>query len=124
VALLGHHMEWIYLFDWLGIKEAGYLEPKPGVPPSTSHLNALLTQLKFKPAKAVIRSPYDPSQASEFITERLGIPNVVLPSAVGGTPAAKDLFSQFDDIIDRLLQAIQGKSVALGAQRLSLEPMS
>lgn len=114
VPVLAHHMTWIYLFDWLGIQQAGYLEPKPGVPPSAAHLNALLTQLKFKPAKMVIRSPWDAPQASEFMTEHVGIPNVILPDSVGGTEAAKDLFGQFDDTIDRLLKAAQVKSVAAG----------
>lgn len=112
VPVLAHHMTWIYLFDWLGLHAAGYLEPKPGVPPSTAHLNALLTQLKFQPAKMVIRSPWDSAQASDFIAERVGIPEVVLADNVGGTEGAKDLFGQFDDTIDRLLKAAQGKSVA------------
>ncbi len=105
VAVLAHHKTWTYLIDWLGLQEAGYLEPKPGVPPSASHLNGLLTQLKFKPAKMVIRSPWDSAQASEYISERVGIPAVVLPDNVGGTEGAKDLFGQFDDTIDRLLKA-------------------
>jgi zinc/manganese transport system substrate-binding protein len=117
VPVVAHHMAWTYLYAWLGIEEAGYLEPKPGVPPSTAHLNALLTQLKSKPAKMVIRSPYDPAQASEFIGERMGIPNVLLPFSVGGSPRAKDLFGLFDDTIDRLLQGMQGKSIAMNLRR-------
>jgi zinc/manganese transport system substrate-binding protein len=112
IPVVAHHMAWIYLFDWLGMQEAGYLEPKPGVPPSSAHLNALLTQLKFKPAKMVIRSAYDPTQASEFISERVGIPMVLLPFSVGGSVRAKDLFGLFDDTIDRLLQGAQGKAIA------------
>jgi len=41
---------------WLGLREAGALEPKPGIPPSTAHLAELLEQLKQSPAKAVVRS--------------------------------------------------------------------
>ncbi len=116
IPVLAHHMNWPYLNDWLGIQAAGFLEPKPGVPPSAAHLNALLVQLKARPAKMVLRTPYDSPQASEFISQRLGIPQVLLPGTVGGDARAKDLFGLFDDTIDRLLRAAQGKSVAqLGA---------
>lgn len=113
VPVVFHHKAWIYLTEWLGLQEAGFLEPKPGVPPSTAHLNALLTQLRFKPAKMVIRSPYDTPQASDFLSERMGIPEILLPNTVGGTPGAKDLFGLFDDTIARLLDGLHGKSVVL-----------
>jgi zinc/manganese transport system substrate-binding protein len=105
VPVLTHHKGWIYLINWLGLEEIGVLEPKPGVPPSTAHLNSLLAQLKLKPAKLVIRAPYDAPQASEFISARLGIPSVVLPYTVGGSERARDLFGLFDETIDLLLRA-------------------
>jgi zinc/manganese transport system substrate-binding protein len=114
VPVVAHHKAWTYLFSWLGMPEAGYLEPKPGVPPSSAHLNALLAHLKVNPARMVIRSPYDAPQASEFVADRLGIPMVLLPFSVGGTPEAKNLFDLFDDTIDRLLQGAQGKTIAAG----------
>jgi zinc/manganese transport system substrate-binding protein len=114
-----HHKAWSYLVAWLGLQEAGYLEPKPGVPPSTAHLNALLTMLRTRPAKLVIRSAYDAPQASDYLSEKLGIPQIVLPYSVGGTPGAKDLFGLFDDTLDRLLKGAQGQSVGMtdGAPR-------
>lgn len=102
-----HHKSWIYLEDWLGLREIATLEPKPGIPPSTSHLASLLQKLKATPAKMVIYSAYQNPRSANWLASKTGIPAVKIPSTVGGTPAAKDLFSLFDDIVNRLLQAKQ-----------------
>ena len=40
------HKGFVYLYDWLGLKEVAVLEPKPGVEPSASHLQRVLATLK------------------------------------------------------------------------------
>lgn len=105
VAVVVHHNAWVYLEHWLGLEVVGTLEPKPGIPPSSSDLSRLLSQLEQRPARMVIRSAYQPPRASEWLSQRAGIPAVLLPSTVGGTEEAQDLFGLFDDIIRRLLEA-------------------
>ena len=105
VAVVVHHNAWVYLEHWLGLEVVGTLEPKPGIPPSSSDLSRLLSQLEQRPARMVIRSAYQPARASEWLSQRTGMPAVLLPSTVGGTKAAQDLFGLFDDIIGRLLEA-------------------
>jgi zinc/manganese transport system substrate-binding protein len=53
----------------------------------------------------VLRTPYQPPRASEWIAERTGMRAVELPFTVGGSARAKDLFSLFDDILARLKEA-------------------
>lgn len=101
-----HHNAWVYLQYWLELKVVGTLEPKPGIPPSSTHLNQLLTQLEQHPAQVIIRSAYQNPRASEWLSQRAGIPAVMLPSTVGGSEAAHNLFGLFDDIINRLLEAV------------------
>lgn len=98
-----HHKNFSYLNDWLGLREAGQLEPKPGLPPTTSHLSGLLERLAKDPAKAVLRAAYNDPQASEWLSARAKIPAVMLPFTVGGSDRAKDLFSLYDDTLARLL---------------------
>jgi zinc/manganese transport system substrate-binding protein len=98
-----YHKDLSYLVAWLGMREAGALEPKPGIPPSTAHLAELLERLKQSPAKAVVRSAYNDPRPAEWLAERAKIPAVVLPYTVGGTDRAKDLFGLYDDTIARLL---------------------
>ena len=101
-----HHNSWVYLQHWLGLEVVGTLEPKPGIPPSSTHLSRLLDQLEQRPPRVVIRSAYQSPRASEWLAQRVGIPAVVLPSTVGGSEDAQDLFGLFDDIIGRLLGAM------------------
>jgi zinc/manganese transport system substrate-binding protein len=103
VPVVVYHKDLSYLVAWLGMREAGALEPKPGLPPSTAHLTELLEKLKATPAKAVVRSTYNDPRPAEWLAERAKLPAVVLPYTVGGTERAKDLFGLFDDTVARLL---------------------
>ena len=107
VPVVVHHEAWVYLFDWLGIKQVATLEPKPGVPPSAGHLSEVLAQLRDQPAKMVIRAAYQDERPAEWLAEHAHIPVVVLPFTVGGTDGAKDLFGLYDDTIARLLKGAQ-----------------
>lgn len=101
------HHAWIYMENWLGLHEVIPLEPKPGVPPSSGYLAEVLQKLQQQPAKFVIRAAYEDDRPSEFISEKAGIPAVVLPFTVGGTDGAKDLFSLYDDTVQRLLGGLK-----------------
>jgi zinc/manganese transport system substrate-binding protein len=100
MPIVVHHKSWAYLNQWLGLKEIGTLEPKPGVPPSSSHLAELLETLKATPAKAVIRAPYQDPRASEWLIKQVpGLVMIEMPFTVGGNAQATDLFGLFDSSI-------------------------
>ena len=101
------HRSWVYLENWLGLQRVVALEPKPGVPPSTGYLAQVLEVLKTHPVKMIIRAAYEDPRPSEFVGGRAGVPAVMLPYTVGGTPEAKDLFSLYDDTINRMLKALK-----------------
>ena len=103
MSVVVYHRDLVYLLNWLGMREAGALEPKPGLPPSTAHLTELVARLAKEPARAVMRSAYNDPRAAEWLSERTRIPTVLLPFTVGGTDKAKDLFGLFDDTLARLL---------------------
>lgn len=103
--LVVHHDSWIYLTQWLGMKQVGALEPKPGVPPTSAHLAALVATAKSSNTLAIVRAAYQDPKASEWLSQRTGVPAVALPFSVGGDAAAKDLFGLFDSTIDKLLGA-------------------
>lgn len=103
--VITHHKSWVYLERWLGLVEVANLEAVPGVPPSVAHLGQLVAQFNDGGADIIIRSPYQDARASAWLSKRTGIPAIVVPLTVGGTDAATDLFTLFDDIVNRLLGA-------------------
>ncbi len=105
IGIVEHHKAWTYLCHWLGMREIATLEPKPGIEPTVGHLQEVLETLRHNPADVIVPAPYHNPRAANWLAERLKIPVVVLPTTVGGTEQAKDLFSLFDDTIQRLLAA-------------------
>src|SRR5438876_1251011 len=107
VPVVVYHKDMSYFINWSGMREAGALEPKPGIPPTPSHLAELVERMQRNPAKAIVYSPYNNPKAAEFLSQRAKIPDVMLPYTVGGTEKAKDLFGLFDDTIDRLRATVK-----------------
>ena len=101
-----HHKSWVYLLRWLGIEEVEHLEAIPGLPPTATHLAKLTTEFSSGGADVIIRSPYQHAKPSEWLSERAGIPAIILPLTVGGTEGATDLFALFDDILERLIEVM------------------
>jgi zinc/manganese transport system substrate-binding protein len=108
-AVVSQHKAFVYLYDWLGMKEVAVLEPKPGVEPSAAHLQSVLATLKGAPAKMVLYAAYQDSRPSDWIAKNAGIAVVKVPFTVGGSDAAKDLFGLFDDTVARLLAGAGAK---------------
>jgi len=99
-----HHNSWVYLEDWLGLEELATLEPVAGIPPTAKHLANLLTRFPDSDAADfIIRAPFQSEKPSDWLSERTGIPALLLPLTVGGSEQATDLFKFFDDILNRLL---------------------
>jgi zinc/manganese transport system substrate-binding protein len=104
-----HHKSWVYLENWLGLELLGTLEPLPGIPPTASHLSKLLARLgdDGRGADFIIRTPYQSSKPSDWLSQRTSIPELMLPFTVGGDKEAGDLYSLFSDTIERLLEVSQ-----------------
>ncbi len=107
VPVIVQHKAFPYLNDWLGMQEIAALEPKPGIEPSVAYLGQVLNTLQQHPARMVIRAAYQNGRSSEWIAQRAHIPAVMLPFTVGGAPEATNLFTLFDDTIQRLLAGLQ-----------------
>lgn len=107
VPVVVFHKNFSYLLRWLGMREVASLEPKPGIPPAPAHLAALVEQMKHAPATVILYSPYNDPKAAQFLSERTGIPAVMMPFTVGGDEQAKDLFGLFDVSMARLLRVVK-----------------
>jgi len=106
-SIVVFHESWPYLEGWLGLTQVATLDPKPGIPPTSGHLSALLEQLKRHPASLIIASAYQDPKPTQWLSSRTGIPAVRMPFTVGGTDQADNLEGLYDDSISRLLAALQ-----------------
>lgn len=102
MRVIAQHKSFSYLFRWLGLVEAGTLEPKPGIEPGSAHLAQLLAQAKAQQVRLIVRTPFDSPRPGEWLAERAGIPLATLPFTVGGSERAQDLFGLFDDTLAKL----------------------
>lgn len=107
VPVFVHHQSFVYLTRWLGMNEVAALEPKPGIEPTSSHLNALLARQQAAPARLILRTAYQQDGPSQWLAGKTGLPAVLLPYTVGGTPEAGDLVGLFDDTLNRLLKGLR-----------------
>lgn len=105
--IIVHHNSWVYMNDWLGLKQVGTLEPKPGIPPTAEHLGDLLKQMQARPADAIVFAAYQSSRSAHWLSEKTGIKTVKLPFTVGGIEGVDNLFDLYDVTLRLLEEAMQ-----------------
>jgi zinc/manganese transport system substrate-binding protein len=103
MKLIAYHDGWIYMSTWLGIDIVGFMEPKPGIPPSPSHLSELISLAKGQKVQGIISTPYEDPEAGDWLSQRTGAATAVIPDTVGAEQD-KDLYALFDNIIGTLLK--------------------
>ncbi|CAM3436415.1 zinc ABC transporter substrate-binding protein [Parendozoicomonas haliclonae] len=108
--LIAYHSNFDYLLNWLGINTVGDLEPKPGVPPSSRHLASLLQKSQSLQVDGVIYASYQNAQGADWLSKKLGVPNVELPMSVGGNEDSHDLTGLYGSLIQTLLKTVTGSS--------------
>ena len=96
MKVVTYHRSWPYFTRAFGIEVVGYLEPKPGVKPSPTHVAEVIAQIRAQKVSALAYEPYFEKRTPEMIARETGIPLVVLPPSVGGVPEVQDYFGLFD----------------------------
>jgi ABC-type Zn uptake system ZnuABC Zn-binding protein ZnuA len=98
-----YHDAWPYFVQRFNLQVLGCIEPKPGIPPTASHIASLIEQIKAEKQPVVIAdAAFYPDKAAKTIAARTGATFTVIPSSVGGAKGASDYISLFDCIVDSL----------------------
>jgi zinc/manganese transport system substrate-binding protein len=97
-----YHRSWIYLLDWMGFVSVGALEPKPGIPPSPSHVTQLLMQVKDQNVRFVFRESYHSDSLSQVFANKAGARLVEVPTMVGAEPDIKNIWDKWDHTVQLL----------------------
>lgn len=103
-AIIQYHRLFNYFAGRTGLKIVGELEPKPGIPPTSRHLEELIEANAARAVYMVVTDPYHERKSPEGLAKKLSVPWVVLPQDVAAVPAAKDIFSLYDTLLGSVLK--------------------
>ena len=105
LKVVPYHKSWSYVSDWLGLREIGYVEIKPGIPPDPKHLAELILRMKAESVRVLlIESFYNRGIAGQ-VADSAGAKLLVLPSDVGATPKIQSYLDLVDAVLDALAVA-------------------
>ena len=102
LKVVPYHKSWTYVSDWLGLREIGYVELKPGIQPDPKHLAELILRMKAESVRVLlIESFYNRGIAGQ-VADSAGAKMLVLPSDVGATAKIRS----YPDLVDAVLDAL------------------
>jgi ABC-type Zn uptake system ZnuABC Zn-binding protein ZnuA len=107
---VGDHNMWPYFARRFGISVVGFLEPKPGLPPTTKHLNELIESMRTQGVKVILANPYFDPRFAQFVAERTGAQVVSIAHMVGARPGTNDYISMVDYDVRQLAGALRGRA--------------
>ncbi len=105
--VITYHNSWPYFAERFGLVRAGYLEPKPGIPPSPVHLKELIEQMKREKIKIIIMEPYFSDKDPNLVAHETGAKVLALASSVGAFKGTEDYILMLDYDVKLLAQALK-----------------
>jgi zinc/manganese transport system substrate-binding protein len=105
--LVTYHRSWPNFMERFGLNVMGYVEPKPGIPPSPSHTLELITDMKAQGVKLIIVEPYFDKKTPQAIAAQVGGEVVELSPSVGGEKDVTDYMKLFDYDVNLLAAALK-----------------
>lgn len=99
---ISYHRFFEYLAHEYGFKIVGYVEDKPGIPPSASHMESLIDTSKRTKLNGMLTTVYSERAAADFLSKKTGIKVIVIPHDVGSIHEALDWFRLMDLVFDAL----------------------
>jgi zinc/manganese transport system substrate-binding protein len=109
VPVISYHKTTAYLSDWLGFQTVAFLEPKPGIPPTPSHVAQTLMQGRQQKVRLVVQEEYYPDSTSKLVSSKIPAGLVIFPS--GANFREGETYVQR---MERLVQAIEKGLAAKG----------
>jgi ABC-type Zn uptake system ZnuABC Zn-binding protein ZnuA len=101
-----YHNNFLYFTRRFGLVDFGFLENRPGIPPSARHLEELAEKMKAAKVKVVMYQPYYDEESCGRLADKVGGAAVLVPTEAGGAPGITDVFSHFDYMVTALEKAL------------------
>jgi len=102
-----YHRSFPNFADRFGLDVIGYVEPRPGIPPTPQHTLDLMTEMKRQNVKLVLVEPYFDLKTPNAIGRDTGAEVLVMPPSVGGVKEASDYLKLFDYDINLVIAALK-----------------
>jgi zinc/manganese transport system substrate-binding protein len=106
---VAYHTTWSYLANRYGFRIIGYLEPKPGIPPSASHLADLIVRMRQEKVKVILKEPFYENRIPNMVAQRTGAKVVEICPTVGGEPDTETYPKLLRRILTKLVNAVQSE---------------
>ncbi len=107
VKVVTYHRSWPNFTEAFGLNVIGYVEPKPGIPPSPSHTLELIQEMKRQQVKVIMIEPYFDRKTPDSIARETGAQVIVLAPSVGGEKEVTDYIKLFDYDVNLVVNAIK-----------------
>jgi ABC-type Zn uptake system ZnuABC Zn-binding protein ZnuA len=107
-----YHRSYPNFAERFGLDVIGYVEPRPGIPPSPQHTLDLINEMKRQNVKLVLVEPYFDLKTPNAIGRATGAQVLVLPPSVGGVKEIADYLSLFDYDINLLVTTLKKAGVS------------
>ncbi|MBM4054825.1 MAG: zinc ABC transporter substrate-binding protein [Planctomycetes bacterium] len=108
LKVVSYHKTFSYFAKRFNLNVVGTLEPKPGIPPSPTHINNLIPMMNNEGVKLVIIEPFRERKTPEFVASHTGAKLVILPIMVWGIKGVDDYIALFDYNIHQIVSALRG----------------
>ena len=108
--VISYHDTWPYFARRFNLRVVGFLEPKPGVPPTPAHIAAIEARLKGGSVRAILIESYFDDRVPNLVSRDTGVPVVRVPVLVGAAPGVDDPIALFDTITAALAAAVRPAS--------------
>src|SRR6266403_112802 len=105
--VVAYHDSWVYLAHRFGLNIDTFLEPKPGIPPSPSHLAEVIEKMKAQKIKAVIVEPFHDRKIAEKVASSTGAKVVDFAQYPGGLPGTDSYVKLIDKLVANLSAALK-----------------
>jgi len=109
IPMVAYHNSWPYFARRFRLDIVSFIETKPGVPPSPSHLAGIVREMQARGAGIVLREPHEPERDIAFVAAKTGARMVTLAASVGALPRTDDYISLFDVDVEALTSAAAGQ---------------
>ena len=106
-GIVSYHDSWPYFYRAFGLVEAGIIEDRPGIPPSSQHVAALIRRMSAEGVKVILHESWYPRELTDLVAHRTGATVLVVPQTPGALLGTEEYIAHLDYLVGRLAGALR-----------------